>query len=190
VRILTGCTFGLVPDGTGPGLISIYTGSAIPMLSQFPIPVKLLFLLMLIPLAGCGSSEEGEVVTVKGKLLEDGKPFKLDESKIQLPKGATAPPPGSEGLRIVFITVSKDDKEQFFAKYNAETSTFEVPGSKGRGIKAGKYKIAITANFAPTSRDALNYDYFSGQFTPEKTQIFREVKSGEEITIDVSKPKG
>jgi len=127
----------------------------------------------------------------KGKLLDNGKPFALDESKIQLPKGATAPPPGSEGFRIVFIlNESKETKEQFPAKFHPESSTFEVPGPKGKGIKPGRYKIAITANYVPTSRDADGGDYFGGVFTREKTQISREVKEGEEIIIDVSKPKG
>jgi hypothetical protein len=158
------------------------------MFSQSHFAARVLLLFALSLLSGCGSTDDGDVMVVKGKLLDNGKPFKLDDSKIQLPKGATAQPPGTEVLRIVFI--SKDDKEQFFAKYNAETSTFEVSGTKGRGIKAGKYKISITANFSPNSRDAQNSDYFGDQFSREKTQIMREVKSGEEITIDVSKPKG
>jgi major membrane immunogen (membrane-anchored lipoprotein) len=165
-----------------------FSNPAIPMLSQSHFAAKVLMLFALVLLSGCSSSDDGEVTVVKGKLLDNGKPFKLDDSKIQLPKGATAPPPGTEVLRIVFI--SKDDKEQFFAKYNAETSTFEVSGAKGRGIKAGKYKIAITANFSPNSRDVHSGDYFGDKFSREKTQILREVKSGEEITIDVANPKG
>jgi hypothetical protein len=173
---------------TSPSLIPVFTNPAIPMLSHFQLTTKILILAAFLSLSGCKSSSEGEVVPVKGKLLENGKPFKLDESKVQLPKGATAAPPGSEGLRIVFISI--EDKEQYFAKYNAETSTFEVSGSSGRGIRAGRYKISITANYAPNSRDANSGDYFNGQFTREKTQIIREVKPGEEIIIDVAKPNG
>jgi hypothetical protein len=159
------------------------------MLTQFRWTLVLLAFLGLVSIAGCGSTEERDLFIAKGKLLDNGKPFVLDESKIQLPKGATAPPPGGgEGLRILFILA--ETKEQFQAKFNPESSTFEVTGSKGKGIKPGRYKIAVTANYAPTSRDADSGDYFGGIFTREKTQISREVKEGEEIIIDVSKPKG
>jgi hypothetical protein len=152
----------------------------------------------LILLAGCGGSDEGELLIVKGKLTENGKPFVLDQAKIPIPKGATAPPPGSEGLRIVFIAmdgkkISKniDTDERFPATYHAGTSTFEVLGPKGKGIRPGRYKITITADYSiGGGKDKESSDYFGGKFSQEKTQIIREVNSGEEIAIELAKPQG
>ena len=134
-------------------------------------------------LSGCGGSDSGDTVAIKGKLLDNGNPLVVDQSKFPLPAGATAPPPGSGLLRIVFIPI--DAKEQFLAKYNQQNGTFEVLGPSGKGIKPGMYKIAITASYTPGSKD--NNDYFQGKFSPENTKIVREVKPGEEIVIDVAK---
>lgn len=99
-------------------------------------------------LTGCGSSSDGETAVVRGKLLDKGQPFKLDQSKIPLPKGATAVPPGTESsvLRITFVQMG--ETEQYPAVYNPETSTFEVRGPAKHGIKPGRYKIIITAKYS------------------------------------------
>jgi hypothetical protein len=152
----------------------------------------------LVVLTGCGNSDEGELVIVRGKLTENGKPFVLDQAKIPIPKGATAPPPGSEGLRIVFIAMggkktSKniDTDERFPATYHADTGTFEVPGPKGKGIRPGRYKITIIADYSISGgKDKESSDYFGGKFSQEKTQIIREVNGGEEIAIELAKPQG
>jgi hypothetical protein len=141
----------------------------------------------LLLLAGCGSSSDGPTTLVKGKLLENGKPFTLDQSRIPLPKGATAPPPGGPSLlRISFIPVN--GTEQFMATVDAATGEFQVPGTEGKGIKPGQYKVAITA--ATTLSPDGKGDYFGGKLSADKTPIVREVKPGEEIVIDVAKPQG
>ena len=142
---------------------------------------------LLLCLTGCGKESNGaNLVVVTGKLVENGKPFVLDQSKIPLPKGATSAPPGTTGnaLRVTFIA---EGGEQFVAKTNVETGTFEVLGTTGKGIAPGRYKIALKASFGmgPDSPE-----YFKGQFSPEKTQIVRDVKAGEEVVIDVAKPQG
>lgn len=152
--------------------------------------------IVALALSGCGGEDEGELAIATGKLLENGKPFVFDKSKLQLPQGATGPPPGSEGLRILFTPVEGEvmkkieGKEGYLAVFNTETSTFEVKGSKGKGIRTGKYKVAITASFSISGKDKDEGDYFGGKFTREKTPIIREVKPGEEIIIDVAKPQG
>ncbi len=129
--------------------------------------------------AGCGEKPDGRVV-IRGKLVEGAKPFVLDTSKLKLPGGATGVPPGSRPLTLTFIAVEGSDQQ--FAVVNLETGTFEVLGD-GKGIKPGKYKIALTAAVGGP-------DYFGGKFAADKTQIVREVKAGEEIVIDVTKPQG
>jgi hypothetical protein len=131
-------------------------------------------------LTGCGGGADGRV-TVKGKLLDDGKPFVLDKSKLKLPSGATSLPPGSNPLVVSFIPVESGETTN--ANVSADTGTFEANGTDGKGIKPGKYKIAVTATVGGA-------DYFGGKFAPDKTQIIRDVKPGEEIIIDVSKPQG
>lgn len=155
------------------------------------ISVKFLYIFAMAALIGCGGSESGETTIVKGVLLDNGKPFSLDQSKISLPKGATGLPPGSEDsmIRITFIPVGSAD--QYPATYHAETGTFEVLGPSKKGIKVGKYKIAITGNLSISKgKEGGEGDYFNGKFTADKTQINREVKAGEEIKIDISKPEG
>lgn len=139
---------------------------------------------------GCGGSggRDGDLTIVKGKLVEKGNPFALDASKVPLPKGALGRPPGvtaSGALQITFI--SGETKEQFPATANADAGTFEVRGVDGKGIKPGRYKIAVTGRLG-TGPDSP--DYFKGQFSAEKTQILRDVKAGEEVVIDISNPQG
>jgi hypothetical protein len=144
----------------------------------------------LVGTVGCGQAgkdaKDGERTVVRGKLVDNGKPFALDASKVPLPKGTHALPPGVTGaLEVVFI--STDTKEPYQATANADAGTFEVTGTDGKGIKSGRYKIAITARLGPSPETP---DYFGGKFTPEKTQILRDIKPGDEITIDISKPQG
>jgi len=139
-------------------------------------------------LLGCGGGKEADLVVVKGRLVDKGQPFALDANKVPLPKGAHGTPPGTSGssaLQVIFI--SGDTKEQFPASTNADAGTFEVLGYEGKGIKPGRYKIAVVGRIG-ISPDTP--DYFKGLFTPEKTQILRDVKAGEEVVIDISKPQG
>ncbi|HEY3788472.1 MAG TPA: hypothetical protein VGL71_06435 [Urbifossiella sp.] len=131
-------------------------------------------------LCGCGDSVPRTVV--KGQLYDNGKPFKLDVSKVQLPKGATAAPPTMGGgglLRVIFIPVEGGDSSQ--AVVDTETGAFTVAGPDGKGIKLGQYKIAVTAKSGGA-------DYFNGRFSPETTPFKREVKPGEEILLDLARP--
>ncbi|MBA4186598.1 MAG: hypothetical protein C0467_01130 [Planctomycetaceae bacterium] len=152
------------------------------MIRRLPQFLALAFVSLAI-CAGCSNSktDPGKVV-VKGKLLDNGKPLTLEPTKANLPKGAHGLPPGTAGaaiLQIVFISV--ESKEQTPAQTNLETMTFEAQ------IKPGQYKIAVTAKFgfAPDTPD-----YFKGMYTPDKTQILRDIKGGEEILLDLTKPQG
>lgn len=139
---------------------------------------------------GCGDSkkEEAGLTIVKGKLVDGGKPFFLDQSKVPLPKGAHGLPPGTEGssaLQIMFIP--SDGKGSFTAKANAESGTFEVLGDSGKGIPPGRYKIVMTAQLGMGPDTP---DFFKGKYGLSNTKIVRDVKAGEEVVIDVSKADG
>jgi hypothetical protein len=153
-------------------------------------------LAVLLAGAGCGDTSKtkedaaGRTV-VRGSLVENGKPFMLDESKIPPPPGAIpgTRPPGESGgggaLQVTFI--SAEGKEEYEAKTNPEAGTFEVSGPDGSGIKPGRYKIAVVGSRAAGSAES---DYFKGRFSPEKTKIVRDVKPGDDVVIDIAKPQG
>lgn len=140
-------------------------------------------------LTGCSGSAQPTVAgqgIVKGKLVNGGKPFALDPSKIPLPKGTTAPPGSSSNLlEIRFIPAGGG--EDYGAETQPETGTFVVKGPGDKGIPPGRYKIAITARHGIGEEVP---DYFKGRYTPENTQIIRDIKPSEEVVIDVSKPEG
>jgi len=140
---------------------------------------------MVIGCSGSKTEPDPGNLIVKGKLVEGSKPFTLDPSKVPMPKGATAPPPGmGNPLQILFF--AGEGTQQYSADVNAEMGTFEVKGD-GKGIPPGRYKIAITAKhgFGPDTPD-----YFRGRYSQENTKIIREIKPGDEIVIDVTKPEG
>ena len=70
-----------------------------------------------------------------------GQPFVVDLNKLKLPKGATGVPPGARPLAVSFVA---EDGTQFQAVVNPDTGTFELPGADGKGIRPGRYKVAIT----------------------------------------------
>ena len=133
-----------------------------------------------VPLAGCGGGTDNRAV-VNGKLVDGAKPFTLDPAKLKLPPGATGLPPGARPVAVVLIAV--EGGERFPANVDTDGTTFSVPGPDGKGIKPGRYKIAITAGVG-------GGDYFGGKYSPEQTPIVRDVNPGEQLVIDVSKPQG
>ena len=135
------------------------------------------FLAVLV--AGCGGTDDR--VKVQGKLLDNGKAFSLDASKLKLPPGATGLPPGTKPIQIIFVPAEGGDTSSAIV---SETDwTFTVSGPDGKGIKPGKYKIAVTGGAGGGSPD-----YFGGKFSLDRTPIVRDVKAGEAIEIDVAKP--
>lgn len=137
---------------------------------------------------GCGKSDEDRnLVIVRGKIVDNGKPINIDPSKQSLPKGATSAPPGTEngGLRIVFMPTVGD--EQFPATYNQESGEFEVAGPKKKGIAPGEYKVVISAGLVAGRKGGNSDDYFEGKFSKTKTPLRVSVKAGEEVNLDIAK---
>jgi hypothetical protein len=59
---------------------------------------------LALAVSGCGDQKGSEPrISVKGKLLESGKPFVFDQSRIKLQPGTSMPPGtgGEENTRIV-----------------------------------------------------------------------------------------
>lgn len=137
-------------------------------------------------ICGCGEEKKDTTprVSLKGRLTEKGKPWTFDDSKIKYPKGVSAPPlaSGANGSPIQIKFIPADAPGDIVtALVNAQAGTFDVTG-----IKPGKYKIAVfLTSSLPSSSDPLG-----GKFTLDKTQIVRDIAGGEDLEIDVSKPKG
>jgi len=125
---------------------------------------------------GCGGTSGSRKVTVKGKLLEGANPFILDTAMLKLPPG-TSLPPGTNPIQITFIPAEAGESAP--ATVDAATGTFSV------SLVPGKYKVAITASAGMASPD-----FFGGKYSSDKTQIRRDVKEGDEIAIDITKPQG
>ena len=110
------------------------------------------------------------------------KPWVLDEGKAK-PAGGIAPPvaPGQENAAARMEFVSSEGNWSVSAALNTSDGTFVA-----KGLKAGRYKIALTGGgFAPNGPDP-----FGGKFTRDKTQIVRDLRDGDDLTLDVSKPGG
>ncbi len=143
----------------------------------------------LVALSGCGGSI---AVPVKGKVLKDG--------------AAYSPPKGE----IVYVTFYESQKKNdagktvqsgqpYQAKVDQTNGTFALLGPKGQGLPPGKYRVAVTQKMTREAFDEANPKHFrdihrdddilKDQFGPETSTIFREVKTDEEVTIDLDKEK-
>jgi hypothetical protein len=138
-----------------------------------------LALVALCSAAGCGEGDKkatGPRVIVKGKLRDNGQPITLDTSKL---------PPGDAGIGIEFQPLEAG-AEPIQAKFDAPSSSFEVRGLDGKGIKTGEYRIAIRIGAFGLE------DRYKGKYAAGKSPIIRKIdgKDGDtvEVDIDLAKP--
>ena len=141
----------------------------------------------LLAAFGCSPKDDGPRVVATGKLLDNGKPYIYEAPKGK--GGAAIPPPSAgssgTGLQIQFTPVEGGDT--YYAAFNGESSTFEVKGNDGKGIKPGKYKVFLTVVGGPPGTPEI----FNGKFARDKSKIERDIAvDGPEIVIDISKPAG
>jgi hypothetical protein len=138
---------------------------------------------------GCG--EPSNVVWVKGKLQKGGTAYV---------------PPKDQVVTVTFVGLEIQDNsgkaiqaaEPFQAEVDQDSGTFSVPGTEGRGIPPGKYRVAVTqkmtreaynaANPKPKKRVNRETDMLANRFGLDTSPIIREVKSSGEWTIDLDHP--
>jgi len=139
----------------------------------------ILALVALCSTVGCGDGDKkntGPRVIVKGKLRDNGQPITLDTAKL---------PPGDAGITIEFQPLEAG-AEPIPAKFDAASSSFEVRGLDGKGIKPGEYRVAV--QIGPHG----SVDRHKGKFAPGKSPIVRKIegKDGDtvELDIDLTKP--
>jgi hypothetical protein len=136
---------------------------------------------------GCGPEAAKDTrpdIYVRGKLMDGNKPWVFEEKKAALPPGVGQPPgvpgaPGAGSVQMAFLSVEGSDVVYGVVDPTAGTFT-------AKGLKAGRYKIALYGGSSVPGAG----DPFKGQFTQDKTKIVRDLKNGDDITIDVSKPTG
>jgi len=116
-------------------------------------------LLACILVLGCG----GGGGAVKGKVLKGGQPLKVSD------KGM---------VQVRFI----NESDGFTAPVGPDGS-FTLTGNEGKGIPAGKYKIAVLAYDPYPTKDLL-----AGKFSAMATPVNKDVKPGDDVVIDLDKP--
>lgn len=148
-------------------------------------------------LAGCGG--KSKPYPVKGTLTKGGKPLPT--------AAATGPaPPGTEessapGVEMRFYpydgTKRPTEPSPFFAAPVKADGSFEVPGTKGNGIPAGKYLVVVrhksvkpgASEFAPDTAESS--DKLGGAFSEQQSPIVIEINGPtEDLKIELNDYKG
>lgn len=134
-------------------------------------------IVLLLAVVGCGQSPpEEKVVTVSGRVTNAGTPLAVSGRDIGLGR-----------VEIAFHRLNADGtvSTDFESAGVDEQGNYTMRGRDGKGIKPGKYRIAVR-QWDPDPTDKLE-----GKFSPENSPIEREVgESDTTIDIDVSKPNG
>ncbi len=116
-------------------------------------------------MAGCAPQGE-KVVRVKGRITQAGQPLEVQGRDL-----------GLGSVQVLFYRIGDDGKQDTNGEGGPvdENGYFTVLGRDGRGIPAGKYRIAVR------QWDPYPTDKLQGRFDEQNSPI---------ILIDVSKPEG
>jgi hypothetical protein len=153
---------------------------------------SLLLTLLIAPLLaspGCGG--QGNTIWVTGKLLKGGAQYV---------------PPTDQLVYVTFVALEVQDEsgktiqsgDAYQADLDQAKGTFSVPGSQGSGIPPGKYRVAVTQKRKREAFDAIKQgtkkrvdretDMLADRFGIGTSPIIREVKTSQEVTIDLDRP--
>jgi hypothetical protein len=155
-------------------LVGDVRAERVPLLSR---PNFLALLLLIFLLSGCSSTPQEKVSAVRGRLTNAGAPLEV--------AGKEA---GVGRIEINFHALGADGiaGEAFESASPDDQGHYKMRGRDGRGIKPGKYRIAIRQWDPYPDNDKLG-----GKFSFENSKIVREVGETETtIDLDVSKPEG
>ena len=114
----------------------------------------------------------GKVIP-RGRVVQDGQPLRPPAAGL---------PPGDPGYQVVFIPLAgpRAGAELRASLDPAVPGAFRVIGPEGRGIRPGRYRVAVT--LGPVGgRDAL-----AGRFGPKTSRIEVEVRAGADLVIDLA----
>jgi hypothetical protein len=132
---------------------------------------------LVVLFLGCSSEPQEKVVAVRGRLTNAGAPLQV--------AGREA---GVGRIEINFHQLQADGapSQTFESASPDEQGNYSLRGANGKGIKPGKYRIAIRQWDPYPDNDKLG-----GKFSLENSKVVRDVGETETtIDIDVSKPEG
>ena len=151
----------------------------------------LILAFLIAPLAAAPGCSEGNTVWITGKLLKAGTPYV---------------PPKDQLVTITFVALEIQGRsgktvqsgDPYLAEYDQTSGTFTVPGPDRRGIPPGKYRVAVTQKMERVAFDTANprpkkgvnreTDMLANRFGLGTSPIIREVKTSQEVTIDLDRP--
>jgi hypothetical protein len=151
----------------------------------------LIFAFLIVPLAASPGCSGGNTVWITGKLLKGGTPYV---------------PPQDQLVTITFVALEVQDQagktvqsaDPYLAEYDQASGTFTVPGPERQGIPPGRYRVAVTQRLKREALDALKQktrkrvdretDMLADRFGVGTSPIIREVKTSQEVTIDLDRP--
>ena len=129
---------------------------------------------LLVLLAGCGGPKNPEVkpgIVIKGKVLKGGQPLVVPNQDI-----------GVGVIEVMLSPVDAKPGSEIQTANAKKDGTFELVRA-GKGVPAGKYKLAVY------QRDqGIESDQLQGAFSKETTPItidVPEAKTGQTIELDV-----
>jgi hypothetical protein len=151
--------------------------------------LNLWIVLSAVCLAGCG----GDGIWVTGVLQKGGEMYK---------------PPDGRKLALYFYPMDVDASgkpagDVEMADYDPSNGSFTVPGRDGRGIRPGKYRIAVVETLRREARDQLKNEpkqkglpkritndtnFLEGQFGETTSPFVRDLKTSTKLTLDMAKP--
>ena len=121
-------------------------------------------------LSGCGN-----LVPAKGRVTDGGQPIRVENEGSSL-----------SGVQLQFFRIGPNGQQAAEPEvaYADADGYFEVVSPGQQGIPRGTYRVAVR-QWDPYPR----IDKLQGRFDERNTPIVREI-TGQEILIDLSKPKG
>ena len=139
--------------------------------------------LLCMAMAGCGGGEK--LVTVTGKVLQDGQPISIENYE-----------EGVESLSVAFIPLDEGGNRKAGARSYSqdvqEDGSFEILGDMGDGIPVGKYRVAVSRISEDEEEDEdrpRRKDDMLSKFGADNSPFVFDIPSGE-VVIDISNPGG
>jgi hypothetical protein len=132
--------------------------------------------LLCLAMAGCGGGEK--LVTVTGKVVQDGQPISIEGYE-----------EGMECLSVAFIPLDEGGNRKAGARSYSqdcqEDGSFEILGDMGDGIPVGKYRVAVSrvSEAAEEGED----DLWKGKFGPDNSPFIFDINGSHDVQIDIAK---
>lgn len=129
-----------------------------------------------IAVAGCPGGGE-RLCTVTGKVVEGGQPAGSES--------------GESGLSVEFFPL--DDRGSVrtdvpsFSTFVKEDGSFVADGLEGKGIPAGKYRVAVNRTDLTDGAKRLAWE---AKFGRDGSPFEHDVSGDQEITLDISQAPG